>query len=88
MFSCMSVFFLWERTRYDIFLSYINNVDVHDRCQKILILLQYTAFVRLNSSGINYSLCILRAPVINSETKQANQTKRVCSLVNNVIYTY
>ena len=31
---------------------------------------------RLNSSSITYSLCLLRAPVINSETKEANQTKR------------
>ena len=30
----------------------------------------------MNSSGITYSLCLLRAPVINSETKEANQTKR------------
>ena len=31
----------------------------------------------MNSSGITYYLCLLRAPVINSETKDANQTKRV-----------
>ena len=30
----------------------------------------------MNSSGITYSLCLLRAPVTNSETKEANQTKR------------
>ena len=32
----------------------------------------------MNSSGIAYSLCLLRVPVINSETKEANQTKRAC----------
>ena len=32
----------------------------------------------MNSSGITHSLCLLRAPVINSVTKQANQTKRTC----------
>ena len=32
----------------------------------------------MNLSGITYSLCLLRAPVINSETKGANQTKRAC----------
>ena len=32
----------------------------------------------MNSSGITYYLYILRAPVINSEIKQANQTKRAC----------
>ena len=30
----------------------------------------------MNLSGITYSLCLLRAPVINSETKETNQTKR------------
>ena len=32
----------------------------------------------MNSSGITYYLCLSRAPVINSETKEANQTKRAC----------
>ena len=39
-------------------------------------------------SGITYYLCLLRATVINSETRQANQTQTriVCSWVSNVIY--
>ena len=43
-----------------------------------LIIPKYTAFVRLNSSGITYYLSLLRAPVINNETKEENQTKRAC----------
>ena len=34
----------------------------------------------MNSSDITYSLCLLRAPVVNSETKEENQTKRACSI--------
>ena len=40
--------------------------------------MEYTAFVRMNSSGITYYLGLLRAPAINSETKEANQTKHAC----------
>ena len=42
--------------------------------------------------SITYYLCLLRAPVINSETKEENQTKRASFIgnrlykVNNVIY--
>ena len=38
----------------------------------------YIAFVRMKSSGITNYICLLRAPVINSETKEENQTKRAC----------
>ena len=34
----------------------------------------------MKSSGVTYSLRLLRAPVINSETNEANQTKRACSI--------
>ena len=55
-------------------LSYINNV--YDRYKKLIF--YYTAFVIMNLSGITYYLCLLRAPVINSETKESNQTKCTC----------
>ena len=32
----------------------------------------------MNSSGITYSLCLLRAPIINSETKEVSQRKCAC----------
>ena len=41
----------------------------------LLIINQYTAFVKLNSSGITYYLCLLRAPVSTSKTKQVNKTQ-------------
>ena len=45
----------------------VNNTLVHRVCE--------TEFVR-------YYLCLLRAPVINSETKEENQTKRACFIVS------
>ena len=54
-------------------LSYVNTV--YDRYQKSLTVFRYTMFFRLNWSGITYYLCILRAPVINSEIIQASQTQ-------------
>ena len=51
------------------------SLNVYDSYQTLLITFEYTAFVSLNSSLFTYSLCLLRAPVINNEIKQTNQTQ-------------
>ena len=58
-----------------VIAKYFNNNLVHRVCQ--------TEFVRYVYYLFSQSF---ESPVINSETKQANQTKRACSLLNNVSF--